>query len=201
MRILIADDDFTSRVILAELLKKSGHEVLEAIDGAQAWEEMRKPDAPSLAILDWMMPAMEGLEVVRRVRALQSPQPPYLIMVTVKDAKADLVAGLDSGANDYLAKPFDSGELRARIEVGRRVIEMQEQLAAQVQELRRALEQIKTLHGILPICMYCKKIQDSQGFWNRLEVYVSEHSDAEFSHGICPDCEKELKWPVLKTNI
>jgi phosphoserine phosphatase RsbU/P len=199
MRILIADDDFTSRLILAQLLKKSGHEILEAVDGAAAWEEMRKPDAPSLAILDWMMPAMDGPEVVRRIRAMHSPQLPYLIIVTVKDAKADLVAGLDSGANDYLAKAFDPGELRARIEVGRRMIEMQEQLAAQVQELRRALEQIKTLHGILPICMYCKKIRDSEGFWNRLEVYVSEHSDAEFSHGICPDCEKELKWPGPKT--
>jgi len=200
VRILIADDDFTSRVILAELLKRSGHQVVEAADGAQAWEEMRKPDAPSLAILDWMMPGMEGLEVVRRVRAVQSSQPPYLIIVTVKDAKADLVAGLDSGANDYLVKPFDARELRARIEVGRRMLEMQEQLAAQVQELRRALEQIKTLHGILPICMYCKKIRDSEGFWNRLEVYVSQHSDAEFSHGICPDCEKQLKWPGRKTN-
>jgi len=195
MRILIADDDLTSRLILKAFLEKSAHEVIEAVDGAEAWQQMQKPDAPSLALLDWMMPAMEGLEVVRRVRAMQSAQPPYLIILTVKDSKADLVAGLDSGANDYLAKPFDAGELRARIEVGRRVIEMQEQLAAQVRELRGALEHIKTLQGILPICMYCKKIRDSQGFWNRLEVYVTRHSGAEFSHGICPECEKELKWP------
>jgi len=146
------------------------------------------------------MPGMDGLEVVRRVRGLQSPQPPYLIIVTVKDAKADLVAGPDAGANDYLAKPFDAGELRARIEVGQRMIELQDQLASQVQELRSALEHIKTLQGILPICMYCKKIRDSQGTWNRLEVYLSQHSDAEFSHGICPDCEKDLFGRGFRTN-
>src|ERR1700733_1205026 len=138
MRILIADDDFTSRVMLAEVLKKCGHEVLEAVDGADAWHKMQSPDAPSLAILDWMMPAMDGPEVVRRIRAMQSPHPPYLIILTGKDRKTDLVAGLDSGANDYLAKPFDPGELFARIGVGRRMIEMQEQLATQLQELRNS---------------------------------------------------------------
>jgi len=200
MRILIADDDYVSRVVLAEALRKNGHEVIEAVDGAAAWQAMQKPDAPSLAILDWMMPVMDGLDLVRRIRSMQSSQSPYLIIVTVKDAKADLVMALDSGADDYLAKPFDAAELRARIEVGRRMIELQEQLAAQVSELRRALEHIRTLHGILPICMYCKKIRDNQGRWNRLEVYVSQHSEAEFSHGICPECEKELKWPAAKTS-
>ena len=138
MRILIADDDFTSRVMLAEVLKKCGHEVLQAVDGDDAWLKMQGPDAPSLAILDWMMPAMDGPEVVRRIRSLQSPQPPYLIILTGNDRKTDLVAGLDSGANDYLAKPFDPGELFARIGVGRRMIEMQEQLATQLQELRNS---------------------------------------------------------------
>jgi DNA-binding response OmpR family regulator len=195
MRILIADDDFASRVILGAFLKRSGHEVIEAVDGAEAWQQMQEPNAPSLALLDWMMPAMEGLEVVRRVRAMQSDQPPYLIILTVKDAKADLAAGLDSGANDYLVKPFDPDELRARIEVGRRMIEMQKQLTARVEELRCALEHIKTLQGILPVCIYCKRILDSEGFWNQLEVYVIQHSNAEFSHGICPECAKKLKWP------
>jgi DNA-binding response OmpR family regulator len=190
MRILIGEDDLTSRVILATVLKKGGHQVLEAVDGAEAWEEMRKPDAPSLAILDWMMPAMEGVEVVRRVRAMQSPQSPYLIILTGRDGKADLVSGLDSGANDFVAKPFDPGELLARIEVGRRMIEMQEQLASQVHTLREALGHIRILQGILPICMYCKKICDGEGYWKQIEAYVSQHSDATFSHGICPECLK-----------
>ena len=192
MRILIAEDDFTSRRLLAAVLVKSGHEVVETVDGAAAWEVLRQPGAPQLAILDWMMPEMDGLEVVRRVRALQSPQPPYLIMLTAKSEKADIIRGLAAGANDYLAKPFDSGELRARVEVGNRLIEMQAALAARVQELHQALNQIKTLRGILPICSSCKKIRDDQGYWNQVEVYVRNHTEAEFTHGLCPECMKKL---------
>jgi two-component system, cell cycle response regulator len=125
MRILIAEDDFTSRTVLAGVLKKSGHEVVETINGAEAWDALRQPDAPPLVILDWMMPEVDGPEVVRRVRALQTDRPPYVIMLTTKGDKADIIAGLEAGANDYLAKPFDPGELRARVEVGRRMVEMQ----------------------------------------------------------------------------
>ena len=128
MRILIADDDFTSRSMLAAVLRKSGHEVVETVNGAEAWDALQQPEAPALAILDWMMPEMDGPEVVRRVRALQTDRPPYIIMLTTKGEKADIVAGLDAGANDYLAKPFDPGELHARVEVGRRMVEMQDAL-------------------------------------------------------------------------
>ena len=129
MRILIADDDATSRLVLAGVLKRNGHEVVETVDGAGAWEAMQQPDAPKLAILDWMMPGLSGVEVCRRVRDLASDRPPYLILLTSRGEKADVVAGLDAGADDYLAKPFDAGELRARVEVGRRMIELQENLA------------------------------------------------------------------------
>lgn len=192
MRILIAEDDLTSRNVLAGVLRKSGHEVLETVNGAAAWDALRQPGAPALAILDWMMPEMDGQEVVRRVRALQTDRPPYIIMLTTKDEKADIIAGLEAGANDYLAKPFDPGELRARVEVGRRMVEMQDALASKVEALRQALEQIKTLRGILPICANCKKIRDDQGYWNQVEVYVRDHTEAEFSHGICPECIKKL---------
>jgi len=192
MRILIAEDDFTSRTVLAGVLRKSGHEVLETVNGAAAWDALRQPGAPALAILDWMMPEMDGQEVVRRVRALQTDRPPYIIMLTTKDEKADIIAGLEAGANDYLAKPFDPGELRARVEVGRRMVEMQDALASKVEALRQALEQIKTLRGILPICANCKKIRDDQGYWNQVEVYVRDHTEAEFSHGLCPECMRKL---------
>ena len=124
MRILIAEDDFTSRTVLAGVLKKEGHEV-RPLNGAEAWQALQQPDAPALVILDWMMPEMDGPEVVRRVRALRNDRPPYILMLTAKGEKADIIAGLDAGANDYLAKPFDPGELRARVEVGRRMVEMQ----------------------------------------------------------------------------
>ena len=192
MRILIAEDDFTSRAALAGVLKKEGHEVVATVNGAEAWQALQQPGAPMLAILDWMMPEMDGLSVVRKVRALQSSQSPYIIMLTTRGEKADIIAGLDAGANDYLSKPFDSGELRARVQVGQRMVEMQAALAAKVEELQKAFDQIKTLRGIVPICASCKKIRDDQGFWNKVEVYISEHTEAEFSHGMCPECMAKM---------
>jgi diguanylate cyclase (GGDEF)-like protein len=130
MRILIADDDSTSRTILAAVLKKEGHQVEATVNGAEAWQVLRQPGAPTLVILDWMMPEMDGPEVVRRVRALETDRPPYILMLTSRGEKADIIAGLEAGANDYLAKPVDPGELRARIEVGHRMVDMQAALIA-----------------------------------------------------------------------
>jgi len=196
MRILIAEDDLTSRTVLVEVLKKQGHEVAAAVNGTEAWAALSQPNASALAILDWMMPEMDGLEVVRRIRALQTDRPPYLIILTAKGEKADIIAGLEAGANDYLSKPVDPGELRARIEVGRRMVAMQDALATKVDELRQALDHVKTLRGIVPICANCKKIRDDQGYWNQVEVYVRDHTEASFSHGICPDCIAKL-YPEL----
>ena len=170
MRILIADDDLTSRAMLAGVLKKGGHEVVEAVNGIEALERLKEADAPKLVIVDWVMPEMDGMEVVRRVRAMQTETPPYFIMLTSKGEKADIIAGLEAGADDYLSKPFDTGELRARVEVGRRLVEMQEILAAKIAELNQALGEIKTLRGIVPICAACKKIRDDKGFWQQVEV-------------------------------
>ncbi len=128
VKILIADDDATSRLVLTGVLKKYGHEVVVTVDGIAALEAMRRADAPKLAILDWMMPGLAGVEVCRRVRSMESDEPPYLILLTSMGEKADIVAGLEAGADDYLAKPFDAGELRARVDVGRRMTELQARL-------------------------------------------------------------------------
>ena len=192
MRILIAEDDATSRAMLAGVLKKRGHEVVETVDGDGAWALLSQPDAPRLIILDWMMPGLDGLEVLRRLRGRETECPSYVIMLTSRDEKVDIVAGLDAGADDYLTKPFDAGELRARVEVGRRMVELQESLVGNMQELRQALEQVKTLRGIVPICSSCKNIRDDQGYWTQVEAYVRDHTEAEFSHGICPDCIERL---------
>ena len=200
MRILIAEDDLTSRNMLAAVLKKNGHEVLETANGAEAWNEMQKPDAPKLAILDWLMPELDGLEVARRVRALQPPQPPYIIMLTQRDKTDDIITALDAGVDDYLAKPFDPEELRARIGVGQRMVKIQERLAAQVIELKQAMAQVKTLHGILPICSLCKKIRNDQGYWDKVEVYMRDHSEAEFIQSFCPEC-LEKHYPVFSKEV
>jgi DNA-binding response OmpR family regulator len=125
MKILIAEDDVTSRTVLVGVLRKGGHEVIETVDGNGAWQELQQPDAPKLVILDWMMPELDGPEVLRRIRTLQTDRPPYVIMLTAKGEKSAIIAGLEAGANDYLAKPFNPGELLARVEVGERVVEMQ----------------------------------------------------------------------------
>ncbi len=128
MKILIADDDATSRLVLTGVLKKHGHDVVMTVDGSEAWLAMQRPDAPRLAILDWMMPGLAGVEVCRLIRGVATDEPPYLILLTSMGSKADIVAGLEAGADDYLAKPFDAGELRARVDVGRRMIELQARL-------------------------------------------------------------------------
>lgn len=128
MRILIAEDDVTFRLVLAGILEKNGHEVVETANGAEAWQVMQQDDAPRLAILDWLMPEMDGLEVCRRVRASQTDQVPYLIMLTSKGEKENIIEGLAAGADDYLSKPFNAGELSARVNVGLRMIEMQNKL-------------------------------------------------------------------------
>jgi DNA-binding response OmpR family regulator len=192
MRVLIAEDDAVSRRVLAATLEKSGYEVVAVSDGAEAWAALQRADAPHLAILDWMMPEIDGVEVCRRVRALPAAAPPYLILLTAKSKKEDVVAGLDAGASDYLTKPFDSSELRARVQVGARVVELQDKLAARARELEVALSQVRQLQGLLPICSYCKNIRDEQNYWHRVESYISGHAEVEFSHGICPACYEEV---------
>jgi DNA-binding response OmpR family regulator len=195
MRILIAEDDAVSRRVLEATLTRFGHEVVVAGDGAQAWEILQTEDAPRLAILDWMMPEIDGLEVCRRVRSLPNNTPPFLILLTAKSTKEEVVTGLDAGANDYLTKPFDRAELRARVQVGVQVLELQSKLADRVRELELALTQVKQLQGLLPICSYCKKIRDEQNYWQRVDSYLSTHTDVMFSHGICPDCYRDEVLP------
>lgn len=198
MKVLIAEDDPLSRRLLEATLSKFGYDVVLATDGAQAWALFQSEEPPSLAILDWMMPEMDGVEVCRRVRSLSTTTPPYLMLLTAKSEKADVVAGLDAGANDYLTKPFDRSELRARIQVGVHVLELQKALVERVRELEAALSQVTQLQGLLPICSYCNKIRDEQNYWQRVESYLSEHTDVVFSHGICPDCYTRFVQPELE---
>jgi phosphoserine phosphatase RsbU/P len=197
VRILVADDESVSRRILQSMLEDWGYSVRVCTDGGVAWELLQQTDAPPLVILDWVMPRMNGLEVCRKLRAVSKPCPTYVVLVTSKDQNADIVTGLDAGADDYVAKPFNREELRARVQVGERVVELQRRLAERVRELEAALADVKHLSGLLPICAYCKKIRNDQNYWQQVEIYVSEHSEAQFSHGICPDCYET----VVKTEL
>jgi len=188
MNILIADDDPVSRRILEETLVNWGYEVSATADGRAAWDVLRAADAPSLAILDIMMPEIDGLELCRKVRQLPCATPPYLILLTAMNSKDDVVRGILAGANDYLTKPFHRDELRARVGVGAQMLSLQKTLAERVRDLEEALDKVKQLRGMLPICSYCMKVRDDHDYWQKVEDYFSEHTDVQFSHSICPDC-------------
>ena len=192
MRTLIADDDRIAAEVLARTLARCDFEVTIARDGAEAWDVLQQPDAPSLAILDWMMPRIDGPEVCRLVRAETPNAHAYLILLTSRDTSAYVVAGLDAGADDYLVKPFDPAELLARVRVGTRVLGLQDRLAARIEELQSALSHVKQLSGLLPICSYCKRIRTDENYWQQVDGYLVEHSDARFTHGICPPCYNAL---------
>lgn len=190
MRILIADDSLVSRRLLETTLKRWGHEVIATCDGTEAWQVLQAGELPELTIIDWIMPGLDGLELCRRIREQQRISSLYVILLTAKGTHEDIVGGLNAGADDYLVKPFDPEELRARVGVGRRIVELQQSLATRVRELEEALSDVSQLQGLLPICAYCKKIRDENRYWQEVERYIAKHTEVQFSHGVCPACHE-----------
>ena len=174
--------------------------MVSASDGDEAWERLRDKDGPRLAILDWMMPGRDGIEICRQLRREPRPSYVYLLLVTTKTRTEDIIHGLEAGADDYLTKPYDPQELRCRVKSGERLLRLEEALAGKVSELQEALSQVKQLQGLLPICMFCKKIRDDSDTWHRLETYIERNSEAIFSHSLCGDCRREhYPAPALAT--
>jgi len=193
MKVLIAEDDSISRRLLQAALVKWGYDVVVTTDGREAWKILQAADPPTLLILDWLMPQMDGIEICREARKSEALKSAYIILLTSRGSKQDIVQGLEAGADDYVTKPFDHGNLRARDQVGARVIGLQKALAERVHQLEEAMNSVKTLQGLLPICCYCKKIRDDGNYWHRVETYIAGHANVRFSHGICPDCSDKLK--------
>ncbi|NQU09423.1 response regulator transcription factor [bacterium] len=198
MQILIAEDDAVSRKVLQALLNKWHWPATVVVDGAAAWEVLQQPDAPRVAVLDWIMPGLDGLELCRRVRAGPQGKSSYLLLLTGRDRPEDIVHGLEAGADDYVTKPFDHNELHARILTGLRIVRLQEELACRIQELEEMMSRISQLQGLLPICCYCKRIRDDQNYWQQVENYIAKHSGAQFSHGVCPECYEKILEPELQ---
>lgn len=188
MRILLAEDEPLSRHLVTRLLQGWGYDVEVASDGQEALTRLEAAEGPRMAILDWMMPAMDGTEVCAKLRKSDSTEYVYVILLTAKKQKEDVVMGLESGADDYITKPFDEAELHSRVRAGQRIVELKDALAQKVHEIQLALDHVKKLQGLLPICMHCKKIRDDQHTWHRLETYIEENSDAMFSHALCDEC-------------
>lgn len=199
---LIADDDPMHRRLLEATLRGWGHQVLLAADGREAWELFLKNEQPLLALVDWSMPEMDGLELCQRFRTVRArdgrPRLIHAVLVTVRSERADVLRGLEAGADDYLTKPVDRQELFARLQVGIRLLGLQGRLAERVRELEAALTAVKQLHGLLPICCYCKCIRTDENYWQQVEHYIVAHSELQFSHGICPSCYDNVVVPQIK---
>lgn len=193
MRVLIAEDDAVTARVLEGLIGSWNYEAVTVRDGSAALAVLQADNAPQLALLDWMMPGLQGVDVCRLVRERRAELPTYLILLTSRGDRSDVVAGLRAGADDYLVKPFDTEELHARLHVGARIVDLQRQLANHVSDLEHALASVRQLSGLLPICSYCKSIRNDSDYWQSVEQYVTEHSEAQFSHGICPKCFESVK--------
>jgi two-component system, cell cycle response regulator len=160
--VLVAEDDPMFRKILQNWLQSWGYKVIVATDGTEAWSILQQERPPDLLILDWVMPGIDGMELCRRIRERQSPSYQYILVVTANDARQDVVRGLEAGADDYLTKPFDKGELRARLRVGTRILTLQEDLIRAREDLR-----FQATHDVLT------------GIWNRRAVLDLFHREIE----------------------
>ena len=173
MKILIAEDDDTSRLVLAERLRKLGHEVVSAENGRKAWEAFLA-SPPQVIVTDWMMPVMDGLELTRKVREHLRPGYTYVIIFTALDSKVGYFEGMSAGADDFMTKPCEIVDLNMRLRVAERILSLQ--------------NEVEQLQGLLSICPRCKRIRDDHGRWHTIDAFMTERAEAHLSHGVCPEC-------------
>jgi phosphoserine phosphatase RsbU/P len=200
MRLLSADDDPVVRRLLEAALTRGGHEVVVARDGAEAWRILSGDGAPALAILDWEMPGLSGLEVCRKVRATTVSAHSYLILLTAKDQREDVVAGLAAGADEFLVKPFHAEELRARVAVGARILSLQGTLGERVRELEEALARVTELQASCPCARGARTSATTRTTGSGSRPTSPSGQEPAFSHGICPDCLKRVRQEIKQVH-
>ena len=190
VKLLIAEDEYTTRLTVQVVLERWGYRVDSVEDGESAWKMLQKSDGPQIAILDWEMPGIDGVELCTKVKMLDRDTPVYVIMLTGRDAQTDILQGFDAGADDYITKPFDENELRARVRVAERLVTIQEELVISNNELRAVLDHVETLQSDLPVCSSCLRVEDHNNCWRTMQEYAKEKEDPRFQFSLCPRCRK-----------
>ena len=212
MAILIVDDSRDEQELLSTRLRAAGYGSLMVADSAEAALGMLDQDRAGLKtgeidliLMDIMLPGIDGLEACRRIKATEGLQDIPLIVITVKTDEKDLLTAFAAGAMDYIRKPVNPAELVARVSSALGLREernarkaREQELLMRTQELERALREVKVLRGLIPICAKCKRVRTDTGDWQQVEEYIQAHSEAEFSHGICQVCMKEVYPDVTK---
>ena len=194
-RVLVADDDERPRQLLAHYLKSWDFHVTDCRDGLEAVRLLEAEHAPALALIDWKMPGLEGVEICRRIRARRgSHRYTYIILVT---GESDAAAGLEAGADDFVTKPYNVDELRARLTVGQRVVGLERRLAEHIEKLRDALDQVGQLPDIgttVCLCPSCKRVRASgEPTWQPVETFIHDHTGASSVPETCPDCREQAE--------
>ena len=189
--ILIVDDKPENLTVLRQILTEHGYRVRPAISGEIALKTVQA-DLPDLILLDIVMPNMDGYEVCRKLKADEQTRQVPIIFISALDELEDKVKAFSEGGVDYITKPFQIEEVLARVNTHINLHSLQRCLEKKNTELQKALDEVKQLRGFLPICASCKNIRDDQGYWEAIEIYICDHSEAQFTHSICPDCATKL---------
>ncbi len=208
MAILIVDDDLITQELFKGILEKQGYKKIQVSSSGEHALELIKKDPPDLILLDVFMPGIEGYEVCNRLKADNTTTHIPIIMVTGGAVQADeaIQKSFKAGAIDFITKPIRAIEFLARVNSSLTIKKKHDLLVTEIRKrkqaekekeklikkLKQALAEVKSLKGIVPICSHCKNIRDDKGYWNKLELYIQKHSEAEFSHGLCPECSDTL---------
>ena len=195
MAVLVADDDPAMLALASGVLRKKGYEVFETSTGKECLGAAHAHH-PDLIVLDVVLPDMSGIEVCKQIKADTDLHETFIILLSGIHMSSEYQAeGLNVGADGYIIKPITNKELVARVKAMERIKNAEDALRKKEKEqqelvsrLRAALAEIKTLRGLIPVCSSCKKIQNDEGYWDQLESYLSEHTDAVLTHGLCPEC-------------
>ena len=205
IKVLVTDDDSNLVLLGTVLLEEAGYQVFQAATGRECLDAV-KAYRPDIILLDVMLPDMTGFQVCRKIKADKTLEGTFVILVSGVLVSSEFQAdGLEAGADGYLTKPLDNVEFLARVGSFVRMKRAEDALREQEREqgilisrLHKALAEIKTLKGFLPICVSCKKIRNDQGYWDHLEAYISKHSDAVLTHGLCPQCAEVYRAEIAR---